>query len=377
MSMKNLDTGFGEDFLDFQDAESEDDFFNEEEEVIEEDPKKREEEEDKEPEKKTKTEVDDFFTSEDDDSEGGSDSEEDGPEEEEEEESNKDMLVFNFLKEKGLVDIGEDEEVTEENVQEYLEDSLEDMYSAKIDEVFEDMPPILKQINKFVVNGGNIEDFLNKVGSQNNSELSPDLDLENVDNLETIAKYALKKDGHDDEYIKAQIQFLKDSDNLEKYSTKFYSKWTEERETEREAYLKSIEENKKQEKIERRSLKRKVAQQLSDSINETIGGFNISSKDVKSLPDYMVERTVSVGENRAVTPMQNDLMRILNNPVGAVQIAKLLKTANEDGELNFDEFIENVRTKSVRKIKDDLSNNKTSKTKTRTSKRRNLADYYG
>ena len=53
-------------------------------------------------------------------------------------------------------------------------------------------------------------------------------------------------------------------------------------------------------------------------------------------------------------------MRVLNSPTGSVQIAKLLKAANEDGELNFEEIKKHTETKVVKEVRENVRRNKKS-----------------
>lgn len=285
------------------------------------------------------------------------------------------VKTLQFLKEKGFVDyeLEDGEELTEEKASELLEDSLDDMVEGRIKELFSEVPDVLKEINNFVLKGGDINEYLAKVAENNKSGLSIDMDLTSEDNQIQIVKKGLKDQGFDDEYIASQIEFLKDSKHLEKNANLYFTKWKDNKIKEEAAILKSQEDARKLEKDNRRELKSKVSNFLKET--DSVSGFKVTRDDKKILPDYMSERTVKLDNGSVVTPMQRDLMRVLNSPTGSIQIAKLLKAATESGELDFKEITKNTETKVIKEVRDNVRRSKKSISRGSGDKQ-HLASYF-
>lgn len=307
----------------------------------------------------------------------GEENEEDQEEEENSTESES-VNVLNALKQRGLLDyeLAEGEELTEEKAEELLEDSMDNLFEERIEELFENVPDIVKEMNKFVIKGGDINVFLESVAKQKSTGLSENMDLEDEQNQELIIRQGLLTEGYDEEYITAQIEFLKDSKRLKKHSETHFKKWNDKRKADQKAILKSQDQRVQAEKIQRRELKNKVSTFLNET--EEVTGFSVTKQDRKILPNYMSDRTIKLENGNQITGMQRDLMRVLNSPTGSVQIAKLLKAASEEGELNFEEITKHTKTKVTKEVRENVRRNKKSiiSQSGGKSKKRPLTDYF-
>ena len=250
------------------------------------------------------------------------------------------------------------------------------MFEERIEELFDGVPPLVKEMNKFVLKGGDIHEFLDTVAEQNSTGLTENLDLEEEANQELVIRHGLKGEGYDEEYITAQIEFLKDSQRLKKHSETHFNKWKEKRKTQQTAILTAQAQKSARDKVQRRELKNKVTTFLQET--DEVAGFTVTRQDKKSLPNYMSDRNVKLENGNQITNMQKDLMRVLNSPTGSVQIAKLLKAASETGELNFDEIQKTTETKVVKKVRENVRRNKKSviSQSGENSKKLRLADYF-
>ena len=234
-------------------------------------------------------------------------------------------------------------------------------------------------MNKFVLKGGDINVFLASVAKQQSTGLTEDMDMDNEANQELVIRQGLVEDGYDEEYITAQIEFLKDSKRLKKHADTHFKKWDASNKQAQANILASQETAAKREKESRRLLKTKVSSFLKDT--DEVEGFTVTTKDRKSLPDYMSDRTIKLQNGNQITNMQKDLMRVLNSPTGSVQIAKLLKSASEEGELNFKEIKQNTETKVTKKVRENVRRSKkdsiiTKSGEGKTSRKLKLADYF-
>lgn len=297
-------------------------------------------------------------------------------EDEEAEDSGESISTLNVLKRKGYLDyeLEEGEELTEEKAEELLEDSLDSMIDERFEELFSNAPDSVKNLNKFILKGGDPEEYLKSMIDSANSSMKKDMDLEDEKNQILSVTQGLKEEGYDQDYIDAQIEFLRDSKRLKKHAETHYTKWEKKTEKEEAQRLQDIADQKEAEKKNRRALKSKVTGFLED--NDEVEGFKVSVADRKVLPNYMTEREIKLEDGSMVTQMQKDLMRVLNSPTGSVQIAKLLQKANKQGELSFKGIEETAKTKVTKKVKDDIRRNKNIIKKTGDKKKRTLASYF-
>ena len=289
-------------------------------------------------------------------------------EEEEEEEQGKPVVpepgsaiaTLQNLKEKGYIDyeLEDGETITEQKAEELIEDSFDNMFEERIEELFADVPDVVKQMNKYVLQGGDIYEFLDSIAGQKSTGLSVGMDLEDESNQELVVRNGLKEEGYDDEYITANIEFLKDSKRLEKVAATQYAKWNTANTAKQAEILKSRDLAEKAAKAQRRELKNKVVAFLDKT--EEVTGFSVTRQDKKELPTYMSDRTIKLDNGNQITGMQKDLMRVLNSPTGSVQIAKLLKAADEDGVLSFEEIKQHTETKVTEKVRENVRRNKKS-----------------
>jgi len=327
------------------------DFFKEEEEESIEDPNNEPGLNGTEEEEEEEESVDDLF----DDESSAEDSNEDPAPGTDDIPAGNNVAVLNYMVENGLIEefeLEEGEELTEDLAAEYLEDTNDALFNDKITKIFEEMPAQLRELNSFVIKGGDMNTYLAKISEQNKEGIPSGLDMTAEANQVLVMTKKYSKDGHDSEYITAQIEFLKDSNNLEKLSSKEYLKSEEVKLAERAAVVKSQEASLLKQKTERRAIKAKVSNFLAET--EEIEGFKVTKVDKRILPNYMSDRSIALDNGNSITAMQKDLMRVLNSEVGSVQIAKLLRAANENGELNFKEIADKAKTTVTQQVRDNI-----------------------
>ncbi len=285
--------------------------------------------------------------------------------------------LINSLKNRGLIEfeLEEGEELTEERAEEILEDSFENMFEDRLEELFSGVPKVVKDLNKFVINGGDPNTFLQQVANNNTASIKRGMDLQDKNNAKAVISEGLAAQGYDQDYIDSQIEFLESKDLLERDAKVHYDKWEKEKDAKEEAILQSEAAAKNKEKIQRRALKNKVVDFLSET--KEIEGYKISKEDRKVLPNYMSDRTVQLENGAYVTGLQKDLMRVLNSPTGSIQMAKLLRAATEQGELNFEDIGRNVRTNVTQEVRENVQNRSTIVTKNADgNKKRPLHSYF-
>lgn len=260
--------------------------------------------------------------------------------------------TLEFLKEKGLIDfeLAEGEVLTDELAEEKLEDFLDDSIDAGVDEAIKDLPDALKDMIKFVNNGGDFGTLLAKMANNVASVINKNTDMTKEENQVLAVSTDLREQGYDDEYIDTQIQFLKDSGKLETISTKAFDKITTKQEAETADAIEKSTKAKDENKKKQRAFKAELTTHVS-SLKE-IGGIAITPKDQKDLPAYISDVNVTLADGRVTTGLQQKLFSIFGDKEKLLLLAKIVQS-------DFD--FSSVKTKGVTEfskgIKNDIQNN--------------------
>lgn len=282
-------------------------------------------------------------------------SEQEEDDEEEQEDSKEKTLdnvsVINDLKRRGLInfELEEDEELTEDLAGDLLEDSYEKAIDEKIKEKLQGLPDHSKNLMEYMLKGGNPKDFI----SSNNTSLSEDLDMDKESDQELVMIDKLKREGNDEEFIKSQIEFLKDSGNLKRQASREFEGFVENKKATDKANLKRIEDN----KIAAREAERKSKRELEEFIGkeDNLEGLSIPTRLKKELPSYINDKSVLLNNGTSITEMQEELFyNIPKNKKAMVQLASLLKNRNEDGTFNLDNIARKEETKITKKVKQEI-----------------------
>lgn len=285
------------------------------------------------------------------------------------------MESLNLLKNKGYIDfdLEEGEELSDLDVEEILEDGYERSIEKRVEELFNDLPSALKQLNKYALDGGNVEELLSRMTSEQTSEMKVGMSLSDEKEQESVLFRLMKEEGiyDDEESIKAQITAMKDSGHLEKVVKAKYSKWEngeKQAEKERETELKQRKERLKE---SRREYKRLVSQ-ITDKGEAR--GFKLSRKDKNEIPSYVADETVKLQDGRMTTQMQHDIAQSMRDPEKVALLAKILKS-----DFDFSIFERKAKTEVVNKERESIRRNSSktpSKSSGRSSQTKSLADYF-
>lgn len=289
--------------------------------------------------------------------------------------------TLNFLKDKGLVDfeLEEGEELTPELADEILEDKFEEGIESRIEELFGELPQIVKDINKYAMDGGDLNKFFNTVTNKATAKITADIDLGKEENQELIVKEILAQEDNDEEYINTQLEFLKDSGKLKMFAEKKFDKWKKGNEKEQAALVQQQADAKRVQKENLRKYKSSVSKFVTDS--EEIGSIKLSRVDKKEIPSYMADKTIKLDNGAVITQRDKDLYEVLQDETASIQLAKLLRSRNKDGSFNFKDIETTVKTKVAKEVKANVRRNKTNTPKKsisqgKSSQNRSLADYF-
>jgi len=286
------------------------------------------------------------------------------------------VSTVQYLKDKGLIDyeLEEGTEMTSELAEEILEDSIDEKIKDRLTGLFEELPDVVKELNKFAMNGGDVSEFFNKVSSTSTTGISADMDMSVDANKELVVKDQLKTAGYDDEDIATQIEFLKDSGKLDVMADKHFEKWKAQDELNKTAMFKANEEKVKADKANRRKFKNNLTVMLKET--EEVNGIKLSKDDKKTLPTYMSDKTVKMSNGTYATQMETDLYSALKDENKRILIAKLIKD-----DFNFESIKTEATTKVAKKVKEDIRRGKTITPKSATgssqkNKKESLADFF-
>jgi hypothetical protein len=257
--------------------------------------------------------------------------------------------TLEFLKEKGLVDfeLEEGQELTEEDAEHLLEDSWEQSLEKEVEATIKDLPDELKQLIKFASKGGDVGELLGKMIQQATSGINKNSDIENEDVQVLAVTMELRNQGHDQEYIDSQIEFLKEKDKLEGIAKKSFDRIVAAQEEETAGEVTRQKQAVEYRKKQAREYKTNITTHIN-SLDE-MGGLPISKQDKTTLPTYISEPTVELQDGRVVSEMQADLFKVMADKDKIVLLAKLLKS-----DFDFSSIERKKQSQVARGIKDEL-----------------------
>lgn len=297
------------------------------------------------------------------------------PEEEESSSENKDEAketsdkntyksLYSALKANGVFDEDDSsEEESEEGINEdFLIDKIDNAVEKKFEDSIKSLPNELKNIIKFVHNGGDLNEILSQYSDT--AEILENVDLEDATDQEKVIRALLLDDGEDEELIESQIEFYKDSGKLKTVSNKLYNKWKENREAAIAENVERQEQARKQAIENQRRFKREISEYVSE--NKNIKGLSIGKADISELPEYIGNASVKLEDGRAITPFYRDLFESMKDKESLVILAKLVKN-----KFDFSDIKRDVVTKQTKEVKQDIQRQK----RTTKEAHKRLIDY--
>jgi hypothetical protein len=205
----------------------------------------------------------------------------------------------------------------------------------------------LKQLIKFASKGGDVGELLGKMIQTATSGINKNSDIENEDVQVLAVTMELRNQGHDQEYIDAQVEFLKDSGKLEVISKKSFDRIVAAQEEETAGEVERQKQTVEYRKKQAREYKTNITTHIN-SLDET-GGLPLSKQDKVALPTYISEPTVELQDGRVVSEMQADLFKVMADKDKIVLLAKLLKS-----DFDFSSIERKKQSQAARGIKDEL-----------------------
>lgn len=286
---------------------------------------------------------------------------------ESEEVSNKKVLTF--LKSRGIIDLDEKEteDLEEDEAEDFIADKYEEAIEKRVEQTISSLPDDVKRIIRFANNGGSVEDYISQVyGVDATVAPTVKVDITKPEMQEKVMRASLLSEGYDEEFAKAQIDWLKETDKLEAMAKKAYEKF--KRSEENQAKQLEEEQRRYKEEIKQRqaAFKKDLASHLSKT--EAINSLKITKRDAAELPDYIANNSIRLQDGRQMSQFYYDLYKLMEDKNSIAVLAKLVKN-----KLSFKEIEKEIETNKTRDLKEKIR--KTRVESTRQSK--TLMDYLG
>lgn len=280
--------------------------------------------------------------------------------------------LLSKLKEKGIVDfeLEEGEELTDELADELVEDGFDNAVEKSIGEKMKDLPDSVKNIVKYAINGGNVDELFAKMRTEPTIKLTKDLDLDSEDNQKMIIRMEKQAENEDSETTDAYIEFLKESGKLKSVSEKTFEKLIAKKDKLSQAEAARIQKAKEDSKKNERLFKKEMNDFISE--NDELKGVPITRKNKTSLASYMTEK-VKLEDGRTTTKMHQALYNALQDKEKSVILAKILES-----DFDFSDIAKAEKTKYSKEVKGDLTRSKKTITPNTNdaNKKKDFASYF-
>lgn len=260
--------------------------------------------------------------------------------------------TLDFLKNRGLIELGEEETISDDNADELLEDKLEEYRENAIKEAIADLPEEAKNLIRFTSKGGDPREYFKTLTEIANSKINKNSDIQDIKTQEAAVTEDLKMQGYDEEYIETHIKVLKDSGKLEDIAEKSFNKILKKQEEVEKGQLKKIEEQNRL----RKETSKKFKEDLNTFLEESsdVMGYKLSPSEKKSFPDYISNPKVKLENGKKITSLQADLFKAMADKNKLIMLSRILKN---DFDLSFVEkqAISKDNKEKRKNIRNDVS----------------------
>jgi len=217
-----------------------------------------------------------------------------------EEEKVSSIKIFaDYLGEKGILEIGEDFEDSEEG----LEKAIQDRITKEVDTYKNSLGDISLKFIEYIENGGDPKNFLQAYSAPDFSSIT-DEDLENENIQEQLVRELLYQEGYSIEEINEEVSDYKEGGILANKAKRAQSKLIKF-DAERKVQL---AETQKQQKIKQEEIKKEFYISLEKDINsrKEIAGFELKDKDKPKFFEYISKEDKKTGLTKLMEDVQKD-----------------------------------------------------------------------
>lgn len=268
--------------------------------------------------------------------------------EEDNSETNQIGTFYNFMKKSGALNVQEDFEFdgTLDGLLNAIEESTNNTKKSLVQEIWKSLPEDYQIVLEHGLNGGNDIKKVYDALSANSLGIS-DYDIENVNHQEEIMrKYLKRTTKYTDSKIESRIKMFRDSDILEQESE---SAWKELKEFEKADKAKLIEDQKKQERLERENIEKsyKVFQNVTNDMN-------VTDARKKQILDAVYGKGTYNGKKQSYFDYVDDL--VFNNPEHYAQLVNLYLDYDPKKGFNLNKNkSRKAKTEAARNLRNELN----------------------
>lgn len=247
-------------------------------------------------------------------------------------------VLAEFLGEKGIIDLPDDFEDSEEG----LENAIQTRIEKEVNTYKENLGDISLKFIEFVENGGDPRVFIQTYSSPDYSKIS-DKDLESEDIQERLVREALYLDGYSMEEISEEIEDYKEGGILANKAKRARNRLVKAN----EEHQASLVEQQKRARVEEEKKRADAIKNLESEINSKteIAGFEIKDKDKKNFFDFITKRD-KAGKTELIKAIESD-------PDYNIKTAWLLYN-----KFDFSKVEKKVEKKQLASLKDKLDSAK-------------------
>ena len=237
--------------------------------------------------------------------------------------------------------------LSKEEESEVLQDVIQASANKSVETLLGKLPPNLRDLNKFVMDGGSMESYISNIDSSKvdfyDYEELPE------DKMEAFLNKEFAELGYDAEDTQAQIKSLKDSGKLNSFSEKRFSSWKDKEKGGRDD-IKTANKERANRALEEDKKFINNINTLLDTNN--ISGVKINRAKAEELKDYMTKPVL--GEDKRKMPqVHRDILKAIQDPN---KLAVLALLSNND--FNLEEIGKQFSTKGKKEIVKKINSQK-------------------
>jgi len=176
------------------------------------------------------------------------------------------VSAVHLLKEKGIIDfeLEENQELDEDTASQLLEDKLEEAIENRVEELFTDLPDVVKQIVKYAKDGGDLDNLFQNLAKTKQVPINKNLDLSDERNQELVIRTTMQQEGNAEEEINVLIDYYKDTGKLESISKLKFNTFLEKQKKQEHRLLQEQQQQKQEEQQKIREEKLRISQELKN-----------------------------------------------------------------------------------------------------------------
>ena len=274
------------------------------------------------------------------------------PESDHEEEESPIRVFADYLHDKGIVELKEDDfEDSDEGLVSLIENSIKN----KVSEYKETLPPVAKEFLDYIDSGGEPANFIDTYSEVDYSKITGEAIEDKLEAQKQIVADLLYREGYSGEEIQEEIQDYEDGGLLYNKSKRALKKLQVHQDKQKA----NLVQEQKAEEVRKKEEYTNYLVSLKDDINkrENIAGFEITDRQKKKFYDYITKVDRKTGRTQLLEDSIND------------NDAQLKMAWLYFNKFDFDKVQRQAKTDAVSDLKSKLQRAQSSSSKMASKKR--------